>query len=81
MKTKATTKPAPPREIKGNLLEVLGILNTLGRVEIMVSGLENPIGLNENVRASAFAHEETPTRYELSHRGTHIGMAYLRGAA
>jgi hypothetical protein len=78
-KTPARTPKSLPREITGTLLEVLNSLQALDKIELMVSGFEHPIALDASIRASAFVYEETPTKYELGHKGVHIGMAYLKG--
>lgn len=78
--TPSRTPKTLPREITGTLPEILLALQALGKIELMVSGFEHSINLENQFRASAFAYEPTPTKYELSHKGVHVGMAYLKGS-
>jgi hypothetical protein len=74
-----TSKPEArrPREIKGNFYEVMHALRKLGSISLTTAALEN-IDLDAPFSASAFSWEVTPTRYELSSGGIHLGVAYIK---
>jgi hypothetical protein len=81
---KTVTPPKPserPRVIKGSFTDVLFTLRKLGKVQLTLMTGDTPLNIDTaNFTAAAFEYETVPTKYELSHGGIHIGMAYLPDA-